>query len=41
MTAHTDENTIVFAKKTKHVGFLFKPFESFQLKEAIEGALEQ
>jgi 1,2-diacylglycerol 3-beta-glucosyltransferase len=35
MTAHTDDITIDSAKKTKHDGFLFKPFATFQLKEAI------
>ena len=38
MTAHTDETTVEAAKSTLHVGFLFKPFEPLQLKEAIEGA---
>ena len=36
MTAHTDEATIEAAKRTEHVGFLYKPFEFFQLKEAID-----
>jgi YesN/AraC family two-component response regulator len=40
MTAHTDSSTIDLAKRTKHIGFLFKPFEPFQLKEALEEALK-
>ena len=40
MTAHTDTNTIESAKKTKHVGFLFKPFETYQLKQALDAALK-
>ena len=41
MTAHTDDITVEAAKRTRHVGFLFKPFEPYQLKEAIEGASKQ
>ncbi len=40
MTAHTDEITLDAAKKTNHVGLLFKPFEPFQLKQALDEALE-
>ena len=40
MTAHTDDITVEAAKATKHVGFLFKPFEQYQLKQAIDKALE-
>lgn len=40
MTAHTDANTIEKAQKTKHVGFLHKPFEPYQLQRGIEKALE-
>ena len=39
MTAHADDITVEAAKRTKHVGFLFKPFELFQLKQAIDEAL--
>jgi len=41
MTAHADDKTIESAKRTKHVGFLFKPFELFQLKQVIDGACIQ
>ena len=41
MTAHTDVNTIEKAQRTKHAGFLHKPFEPFQLKRVIEESLEQ
>ena len=41
MTAHTDDITIEAAKKTKHAGFLFKPFELYQLKRVIEGSFAQ
>lgn len=40
MTAHTDDVTIEKAQKTKHVGFLHKPFEPYQLQRGIEKALE-
>ena len=40
MTAYADEKTIDEAKRTKHVGFLHKPFEPHQLKMGIEKALE-
>ena len=40
MTAHTDDVTLEAAKNTKHVGFLYKPFEPFQLKEVLDKALE-
>jgi CheY-like chemotaxis protein len=40
MTAHMDAGTIDLAKKTKHIGFLFKPFESFQLKQALDAAMK-
>ena len=40
MTAHADNVTIEAAKKVKHVGFLFKPFDPDQLKKVLEGALE-
>lgn len=39
MTAHTDEATVEAAKSTKHVGFLYKPFEPYQLKQALDEAL--
>ena len=39
MTAHTDAATVEAAKRTKHVGFLFKPFEAFELNKAIEEAM--
>ncbi len=39
ITAHADDKTVESAKRTRHVRFLFKPFEPYQLKEAIEGAL--
>jgi CheY-like chemotaxis protein len=39
MTAHTDAITIEKAQSTKHVGFLHKPFETYQLKRGIEKAL--
>jgi DNA-binding NtrC family response regulator len=41
MTAHTDPKSIKRAKKTRHVGFLQKPFETFQLQQLIEQALGQ
>ncbi len=41
MTAHTDKATIEAAKSTEHVGFLYKPFEPFQLKKVLEEALGQ
>ena len=40
MTAHTDDITIEKAQKTKHVGFLHKPFEPYQLQRGIDKALE-
>lgn len=40
MTAHADDLTVEAAKRTRHVGFLFKPFELFQLKQAIDEALQ-
>jgi DNA-binding NtrC family response regulator len=40
MTGHSDAATIEMARQTKHVCFLFKPVESYQLKEAIEVALK-
>jgi DNA-binding NarL/FixJ family response regulator len=40
MTAHTDTTTLDKAKKTKHTGFLFKPFETNQLEETINNALK-
>ncbi len=39
MTAHADDITVESAKRTKHVGFLFKPFEPFQLKQVLGEAL--
>ena len=39
MTAHADDITVEAAKRTRHVGFLFKPFEPYQLKEVINEAL--
>ncbi len=39
MTAHADDITVEAAKKTKHAGFLFKPFEPYQLEKVIEGSL--
>ncbi len=39
MTAHTDAPTVEYAKSTKHVGFLYKPFEPYQLKQALDEAL--
>lgn len=39
MTAHTDDITVAAAKATRHVGFLYKPFESYQLKQALDEAL--
>ena len=41
MTAHTDANTIMKAQKTKHAGFLHKPFEPLQLQLRIDSALEK
>ncbi len=41
MTAHTDAITTEKAQKTKHVGFLHKPFELYQLKKGIGKALEE
>lgn len=38
ITAHSDEATIARAKKTKHEGIINKPFEAYQLKEAIKRA---
>ena len=40
MTAHADEKTIEEAKRTKHVGFLHKPFETYQLKMGLDKAME-
>ena len=40
MTAHTDEITLDAAKKTTHAGLLFKPFEPFQMKQALDAALK-
>ena len=40
MTAHADDITVEAAKATKHVGFLFKPFEDYQLKQALDEALK-
>ena len=40
MTAHADDITVEAAKRTKHVGFLFKPFEPYQLKQAIDESLQ-
>ncbi len=39
MTAYTDENTLSAARKTKHAGVLFKPFESYQLQQILNDAL--
>jgi CheY-like chemotaxis protein len=39
MTAHTDDVTLQAARNTKHVGFLYKPFEPFQLKEVLDDAI--
>ena len=39
MTAHTDSATLDRAKRTRHCGFIHKPFEQFELKSAIECAL--
>lgn len=39
MTAHTDLGTLEAAMRTGHAGFLYKPFESFQLQEAIKTSL--
>ena len=39
VTAHTDEETLNNVNSTVHSGILFKPFEEYQLKEAIEKAL--
>lgn len=41
MTAYTDDGTVEAAKGTKHVGFLYKPFEPYQLKKLIDRALTQ
>jgi CheY-like chemotaxis protein len=40
ITAHTDAITIEKAQSTKHVGFLHKPFEPYQLQRGIDKALE-
>ncbi len=40
MTAHTDDVTLEAAKSIKHVGFLYKPFQPFQLKKALDEALK-
>lgn len=40
MTAHTDTVTVESAKKTRHVGFLFKPFEPHQLDKVIGEAMK-
>lgn len=40
MTAHADEKTIEIAKHSKHVGFLHKPFEPYQLQRGIDKALQ-
>jgi CheY-like chemotaxis protein len=39
MTAHTDDVTLDAAKSTKHVGFLYKPFEPYQLIKVIDETL--
>lgn len=38
---HADEITVGAAKKARHAGFLFKPFEPYQLKQTIDEALKQ
>lgn len=40
MTAHTDAMTVERARKTKHTGFLFKPFDSADLSRVVELALK-
>jgi DNA-binding NtrC family response regulator len=39
VTAHADEETLAEINKTKHFGIISKPFESSQLKEAIDNWL--
>lgn len=41
MTALTDSTTVNSVSSIKHTGFLYKPFELFQLKKVIEEALRQ
>ena len=40
MTANADEKTIEEAKRTRHVGFLHKPFEPRQLQMGIDRAMQ-
>ena len=39
-TAHTDDETLNKVNSTTYSGILYKPFEKYQLKEAINEALE-
>ena len=38
-TAHTDDETLRKVNSTRHAGILYKPFERYQLREAIDAAL--
>ena len=38
-TAHADDTTLTNINTTEHAGVLYKPFQTSQLKEAIEKAL--
>ena len=38
-TAHADDTTLESINTTEHAGVLYKPFQTSQLKEAIEKAL--
>lgn len=39
MTAHTDRATVAAAQQTRHMAFLYKPFDTAQLKEVIDNVL--
>lgn len=39
VSAHSDEQTLGRADETKHFGFLQKPYEEHQLRDAIDHAL--
>ena len=40
MTAHSDDDTILHAKQTDHVGILNKPFDPQELKKVLEKTLQ-